>query len=39
MNHYDFSSKGGKASAKKLTPEQRKARAQVAAKARWRKKK
>lgn len=27
MNHRDFSSKGGKASAAALTPEQRKARA------------
>lgn len=35
MNHAEFSAKGGKASAKKMTKAQRKARAAKAAKARW----
>jgi hypothetical protein len=30
MDHREFSSRGGKATAKKMTPEQRKARAQKA---------
>jgi hypothetical protein len=38
MNHTEFSSKGGKASAKKLSKAERKKRASVAAKARWAKK-
>ena len=37
MNHKEFSSKGGKATAAKLTPEQRSEVARKAAKARWEK--
>jgi len=35
MNHQEFSSKGGKASALKLTPEERKARSKKAINTRW----